>query len=117
MQLTINDKTYEVKFGVKFVRAMDEKYRLNTNGVEFGAGLEATAGFLFNQKITTLADYLYYGTITEKPRPSQNDIDDYLDTVEDIEAVFDEVIAELEASNASKLYISKAKKEFLVNQA
>lgn len=111
MQLTIKDNTYDIKFGTKFIRVMDEKFTMEGNGMTFGAGLESTAGLLFAKKITTLSDYLYYGTVTSKKRPSQDDVDNYLDEVEDIESLFDEVIAELEQSNASKLFIAQIKKE------
>lgn len=107
MELTINGTDYTIKFGTKFVRTMDEKFTMSRDGMTFGAGLESTVGFLFSKKITTLADYIYYGTVTEKKRPSLNDVEDFLDDAEDIEAIFDEVIAELESSNASKLFMTQ----------
>ncbi len=109
MELTIKGTDYTIKFGTKFVRVMDEKFTMNRDGMTFGAGLESTVGFLFSKKITTLADYIYYGTVTEKKRPSLNDVEDFLDDAEDIEAIFDEVIAELESSNASKLFMTQVK--------
>lgn len=109
MQLTIKDKTHQIKFGIKFVRELDKRHQMARDGIEFGAGLEITAPMLLTKKLTTLADYLYLGISTESPRPSQKDIDDYLDSCEDIEALFDEVIEELEQSNASKLFMAQIK--------
>ncbi len=50
----------------------------------------------------TLSEFLYLGTCTEKKRPSQMDVDAYVDQVEDIDALFDEVIQELKKQNATK---------------
>ena len=36
MQLKINDKTYNIKFGVKFVRALDKAYPIEQQGLKFG---------------------------------------------------------------------------------
>lgn len=110
MQLEIKGKPYQIKFGAKFVAAMDEKHTMNRDGATFGAGIELTAPMLFGKKITTLAEYLYMGTITEKPRPSLDAIYDFLDEAEDIEAIYDEVIRELEASNASKFFMADLRK-------
>lgn len=111
MQLEIKGKTYQVKFGVKFVTEMDKRHVMKDERGEFGMGLETTAPFLLARKITTLAEYLHVGTITEKSRPSFDAICDYLDEVEDIEAVFLEVETELEQSNASKFFIGNLKRE------
>ena len=35
MQLTINEKNYNVKFGVKFVRALDKAYPIEQQGLKF----------------------------------------------------------------------------------
>ena len=41
MQLKINDKTYNIKFGVKFVRALDKAYPIEQQGLKFGMALSA----------------------------------------------------------------------------
>ncbi|CYU11973.1 hypothetical protein HO609_02340 [Streptococcus suis] len=117
MQLEIKGKTYQVKFGTKFVTEMDKRHTMKDERGEFGMGLETTAPFLLARKITTLAEYLYVGTVTEKPRPSFDAVCDYLDEVEDIEAVFLEVEKELENSNASKLFIANLKRELEKEEA
>ena len=117
MQLEIKGKMYQVKFGVKFVTEMDKRHVMKDDRGEFGMGLETTAPFLLARKITTLAEYLHVGTITEKFRPSFDAVCDYLDEVEDIEAVFLEVEKELENSNASKLFIANLKKELEKGEA
>lgn len=103
MTITINETDYEVIFGMAFVRALDEKYYVATNnGAKFGAGLETTLPFLLSGDMVTLSDYLYLGTGTEKKRPTQKEIDGYIDQVEDIDALFEEVIQALKKQNATK---------------
>ncbi|MBW3308508.1 tail assembly chaperone, partial [Streptococcus pyogenes] len=46
----------------------------------------------------------------EPPRPSLNDIYDYIDEVDDIEKLFNDVLDELRQSNASKLFMARVEK-------
>ena len=107
MQLTINDKTYSVKFGVKFVRALDKAYPIEQQGLKFGMALSAKIPELYAKNIASLADIIYYGTVTESPRPSLNDVETYVEECEDLEKLFDDVIQELSESNAGKSLMSE----------
>lgn len=109
MQIEINKKKYNCKFGIKFVRELDKKFSVKKEGVEFGFSLSTKLPELAGGNAATLSDFLYTATITESPRPSQDEIDDYIDNVENIEAVFDEVLKELEESNAGKLAVRTLK--------
>ena len=40
MELTIENKTYNFRFGIGFVRYLDGKSSIEQNGVQFGIGLE-----------------------------------------------------------------------------
>ncbi|HEL1262771.1 TPA: tail assembly chaperone [Streptococcus equi subsp. zooepidemicus] len=110
MQLEIKGKTHNIKFGTRFVAEMDKNHIAEREGMKFGAGLQSTVPFLFERNVVTLAEIIYTGTITESPRPSLNDIYDYIDEAEDIEKLFDDVLDELRQSNASKLFITKLDK-------
>lgn len=104
MVITINGKEYEIHFGIGFIRELDKKYfTQNRSGVKFGMGAEVKIPMLLANDVVTLSEILYAGTCTEKKRPTQQEIDDYVDDVEDIEALFDEVISELKKHNATKL--------------
>lgn len=104
MNITVNGTDYKIRFGIGFVRAMDEKYFVKTQtGIKFGMGLETKIPILLGGDPVTLAEFLYEGTCTEEKRPSQEEIDDYLDTVEDMNALFDEVVEELKKQNATKM--------------
>ena len=107
MQLTINEKTYNVKFGVKFVRALDKDYPIEKQGLKFGMALSAKIPELYAKNIASLADIIYYGTVTESPRPSLSDVETYVEECEDLEKLFDDVIQELSESNAGKSLMSE----------
>lgn len=110
MQLEIKGKTHNVKFGTRFVAEMDKNHIAERQGFKFGAGLQSSVPFLIDHSVVTLAEVIYTGTITEPPRPSLNDIYDYIDEVEDIEKLFDDVLDELRQSNASKLFMAQVEK-------
>lgn len=103
MILSINEKEYEVHFGMAFIRALDNKYY--TKGVgnaQFGMGLEVVIPKIMTGDVIALAEILYEGTASEKMRPTLKVIDNYIDTFDDIDALFDEVIDELKKQNATK---------------
>jgi len=107
MQLTINGKEYDLNFGIGFLRELDKKYFIERNGAKFGNSMEMKIPMLLAKDTVTLADVLYVATCALKKRPSQIDIDAFIDSVEDIEAIFDEVIEELKKSNATKSQVAK----------
>lgn len=111
MQLEINGKTYSFKFGIKFIRELDKRMPLEAEGLKLGMGLATRViPELKSGNVATLSDILYLANRTEKEKISQDDLDDYIDDVEDIEALFDDVHKELGESNAGKLAIGKLEK-------
>ena len=100
-----------MKFGVKFVRALDKAYPIEQQGLKFGMALSAKIPELFAKNIASLADIIYYGTVTESPRPSLNDVETYVEECEDLEKLFDDVIQELSESNAGKSLMSEMNQE------
>ena len=79
MQLVIKDKTYNVKFGVKFVRSLDKAYPIEQQGLKFGMALSAKIPELYAKNIASLADVIYHGTVTESPRPSLVDVETFVE--------------------------------------
>lgn len=102
MQLTINDKDYMFKFGLRFVRELDKQITTNENGIEFGVGTAIKLAQLVNTNdLAVLSDILLVANQTETPRIKSVDLDEYIETVEDADGLVKEVIAELETSNAT----------------
>ena len=102
MQLTINDKDYTFKFGLRFVRELDKQITTKNEGIEFGVGTAFKLAQLVNAKdLAALSDVLFVANQTETPRIKAVDLDEYIETVDDVDGLLNEVIAELEASNAT----------------
>ena len=103
MIVNIKNKEYQLSFGIAFIRALDAKYFTpGVGGAKFGLGVEVSVPKLLTGDVVALADMIYEATASEKNRPTQKDVDSYIDGVEDVEALFDEVIEELKKSNATK---------------
>ena len=102
MQLTINDKDYTFKFGLRFIRELDKQITTNNEGIEFGVGTAFKLAQLVNTKdLAALSDVLLVANQTETPRIKAVDLDTFIEEHEDVEGLLNEVIAELEASNAT----------------
>lgn len=117
MKLKIKNKNYTFKFGVKFVREIDKSMPVKRDDMEFGLGLSAKIlPELQSGNINTLSKVLYIASRTETPSLTQDEIDDYVDDVEDIEGLFDEVMKDLGESNAGKLAVANLEKELKKQQ-
>ncbi|TOZ07214.1 tail assembly chaperone [Leuconostoc pseudomesenteroides] len=110
MQVKINNKEVELKFGVKFVRELDKVAGLDVNGASFGMGLTKSIPALNTADPAILADVIYSATSTNKAfRPSQDDVDNFIDDYDgDLEKLFDDVIKEMSAANAIKVALKNA---------
>ncbi len=108
MVMTINGQDYPVRFGIGFVRELDKKYFVESkSGVKFGYGLETEVPMLLTNDVITLAEVLYLSTCTEEKRPTQAEVDEYIDGVDDIEALFAETLGELKKHNATRLVVAR----------
>ncbi len=106
MELTINDKKVELKFGVRFLRELDKIASVENSGIKFGMGLSRSILGLRAYDAAVLADVIYaasYGKV------GQTTIDNFLDSCEDLEKVFDDVMKEISESNAANLAVKKMK--------
>ena len=103
MELTINEKVYNFKFGIGFVRHLDGKSSIKQDGIQFGIGLETLIPNLLTGNTVTLSDCLFVANMTENPRITQDQLDNYIDDEEtNIDSLFDDVLEELKKSNATK---------------
>lgn len=110
MQVKINNKEVELKFGVKFVRELDKVAGLDVNGASFGMGLTKSIPALNTADPAVLADVIYSAASTNKAfRPSQDDVDTFIDDYDgDLEKLFDDVTKEMSAANAIKVALKNA---------
>ena len=110
MQVKINNKEVELKFGVKFVRELDKVAGLDVNGASFGMGLTKSIPALNTADPAVLADVIYSAASTNKAfRPSQDDVDNFIDDYDgDLEKLFDDVTKEMSAADAIKVALKNA---------
>lgn len=111
MEITIKEKTYQLNFGIQFLRQLDAEHYVEQQGVRVGMGLNLVMPSLVAGDAVQLAEVLFYATWNNSPRPSQRDIDAFLeDENTDIDKLFHEVFIELQKSNITKTTVKKFKK-------
>ena len=103
MELTINNKVYEFKFNMKFMREVNKRYAKEIDkGVKKNIGLNYIVAGILDRDIETLVDVLYTSCVTD-PRITKPEIDAFIDDeCEDIDALFEEVKDFLGKANATK---------------
>ena len=112
MELTINGNTQALNFGVRFVRELDKVAGIEKSGVQLGFGLTRSLPGMQTYNPATLSDVIYAATATNSPRPSQNDVDDYVDgieTVEESEQLFEQINEGIDKANALKAALKNMK--------
>ncbi len=103
MQISVNGKNIELNFGIRFVRELDKKFQLTLEGGKrIGTGLEETVPLLFTGDILALEDIIQAAAWGADGTLTQEEMDDYLDSVEDIDTLFETVLKELKNQNATR---------------
>ena len=103
MQISVNGKNIELNFGIRFVRELDKKFHLTLEGGKrIGTGLEETGPLLFTGDILALEDIIQAAAWGADGTLTQEEMDDYLDSVEDIDTLFETVLKELKNQNATR---------------
>ena len=103
MQISVNGKNIELNFGIRFVRELDKKFHLTLEGGKrIGTGLEETVPLLFTGDILALEDIIQAAAWGADGTLTQEEMDDYLDSVEDIDTLFETVLKEFKNQNASR---------------
>lgn len=111
MKIKIKGKEVELKFGVKFVRVLDQVAGVDVQGASFGMGLSKSIIGIRTADPAFLADVIYSATATVKDaRPSRDDVDDFIDEYEgDLEKLFDDVSKEMSQANAIKVALKNVR--------
>lgn len=110
MELKINDKDIEIIFGLAFNRELDTVYKVEGSGLKFGAGLDTVIPEILSGSVVALAETIYRATAhMKKGRPSQHQIDKFIENYEDLDDLITLVLKGLEESNVSKKKLSNWK--------
>lgn len=110
MQIKINDREYELNFGIRWVLLMNQKHNITQNGLSQGMGINQAVASLKQYDPVGLSEILLNATWINKNRPTSADIDHYLDTDGDIKKLCDSILKEIEVANATKAQVKNVLK-------
>lgn len=115
MQITVDGTKVDLHFGVRFVRELDKIAGIKTEAggqtISLGFGLIKTIPALKGYDAASLSMVLYAASYEAKKRPSLDDCDAYLESldVKSLEKLFKEVDKELKDSSVVQLSVKNAK--------
>lgn len=104
MTIKIDNTEHVVRFGVKFVGEVDKLFNTKDS---YGAGMAYAVPRLLDGDVPLLSKILWLSMCTEKNRPSQDKVDEFVENVEDIEALMAETLEELKNANATRIKVRK----------
>lgn len=102
MLLNIGNKEAELNFGIRFIYELNKKYSRIENGIEIGFGLPTVYIKLEVGDLTALVDIIYSATRNSKYKPSEAQIETFIDECSDIDGLITEIYEEMTESNATK---------------
>ncbi|MGM0220060.1 tail assembly chaperone [Enterococcus sp. AZ126] len=116
MELKINGHDTEIIFGLAFNREIDTIYKVEGQGLVFGAGLDTLLPQLYAESAVALSEVIYHGTAhIKKGRPSGHQVDIYIEEAENLDNLFEQVISALGEANVSKKKLAMWKKQLQIN--
>lgn len=99
---------YSFVFGFGFLKEINRLHTFKANGMTMKMGLENILPNLLNKDIETLVEVLKIANRTETPRASEKDLIQLIESTEDINDLFDEVLEALKESNFTGLKVRQA---------
>lgn len=114
MELVICGQTYRFNFGMGFLREINKTISQPVDGlkdVKKEIGLNYMIARVLNEEPDALAEVLLAANKGCDPRLMPAMIDDYIDNVEDIDALFAQVIDFLSKANATKKVTVRIREE------
>lgn len=101
----INGKSYNFKFGLRFVAELDKLVSIKQEGIPFSVGSSIKLAQLKNANdLVVLSEVLKIANETESPKVSVKELNDWLEeglSLEEIEDLIAEVVDVLSNSNAT----------------
>ena len=102
-ELTINGVVYQFKFGMGFMREINQTLKQSDGDVKKNVGLRYALAGIIDGDMEDLVNVLYAANKGFTPRVTKALLDDYIDNeCEDIDKVFEDVKDFLQKANATK---------------
>lgn len=102
MQLTINDVDYELNFGLRFCREISKDKKQSSHGVDLTIGIENAVTNLYVGDVLILPDLVKSATSHLKKKPTDKDIEDFLDNYDDLGGLCEDFLSQLLEQSATK---------------
>lgn len=113
MECKIGGKNYEIRFSLAGLDYLDSIYHKKESGITFGIGISMLAGLLMEEQPQALFHAIKAGTIKEKGKPSNDEIESYLEEVgeaEGLEKLFEDFLLQLRRQPLTKGTMKKVDK-------
>ena len=110
MELAVNDKLFNFKFGYGFLKEVNQRYSVERGGMKLKLGVGAIISNLLLSDVDTLFETLLIANMTEKPRLTIKILEDYIEQ-NGTKNLFEEVIDELKKSEYTGMMTSKMLEE------
>lgn len=97
MKITIDNKNYELKFGIKFINSLDHLFGLTEQGLEFGMGTLPAVTALQSYDPAALAKIIACASVDNL---SVDMVSDYIENLneDELEKLFSEVLTDVKES-------------------
>lgn len=104
MEIEVNGEIYQLVAGFGFLHEVNKKLSIDVpnTGTKKEVGLKYMVASIIDGDIDALADCIFYMNIGQSPRLKKAQVESYLEDVEDIDKVFEDVINFLSQANACK---------------
>lgn len=102
MQLRINGTDYELNFGLRFCRELSKDKQQSNRGIDLRIGIENAVTNLYTGDVLILPDLVKAATSHHKKKPSDKDIEDFLDTYDDLGGLCEDFLSQLLEQSATK---------------
>lgn len=104
MEIEVNGEIYQLVAGFGFLHEVNKKVSIDVpnTGTKKEVGLKYMVASIIDGDIDALADCIFYMNIGQSPRLKKAQVESYLEDVEDIDKVFEDVINFLSQANACK---------------
>lgn len=102
MNLEINGVDYELNFGLRFCREISKDKKQSSHGIDLRIGIENAVTNLYVGDVLILLDLVKAATSHLKKKPSEKEIEDFLDTYDDLGGLCDDFLSQLLEQSATK---------------
>lgn len=115
MVIKLNNKDVELFFGIAFIAELDRKFKATSSGMQFGFGVNTALVYLEQRNPVILVDLIQAATITERAKPKEEHIVEYVES-QDIEELCSDFLKELRTASTTKAMVQKLEKEAKLRQ-